>query len=169
MQVLPIIGTSAMLAGALYLSYLAANRDHAESPLISLPADVTSADQAARQISLVPNLRDDAFYAAITDRPLFQDGRRPVADSSELAEPDVEDTAPELPAQPQEAVPPDVQLLGVLAGGARTSALLSIAGDDPQWLAVGADIEGWALSEIASDHVILIEQERAHRVDLYQR
>ena len=84
-------------------------------------------------------------------------------------EPEVEAPAPEAPAPTQDSPPPDVRLLGVLSGGARTSALLSVAGDDPQWQDIGARIEGWTLDEIAADHVVFTEQERAHRVELYQR
>lgn len=170
MQVLPLLGSGALIAAAGFAAWMAASREQTVIPLITGPEAQDASGASARQISLVPNARDDAFYTAITDRPLFQDSRRPIVPEAEvLPEPEVEVAEPEAPAPPQDIPPPDVRLLGVLSGGVRTSALLSLAGDDPQWQDIGAQIEGWTLEDIEADHVVFTEQERAHRVELYQR
>lgn len=170
MQLLPILGTGALIAAAAAATVTATQQDVPDIPLIGAPSGAVTATQSARQISLIPNARNDAFYAAITDRPLFQQSRRPNTPQTEVvATPEPEAPAPEAPAPPTIAPPPDLRLLGVISGGARSAALLSLAGDDAQWQNIGARIEGWTLDEIAADHVVLTENERAHRVELYQR
>lgn len=170
MQVLPLLGTGALLVAAGYTAFTATQQDTTTIPLIGTQVGDTTTDQSARQISLVPNARDNAFYTAITDRPLFQESRRPIAPQIEEAEePEAEAPVPTAPTVLPQAPPPNVRLLGVLAGGARTAALLSISGDDPQWQNIGSDVAGWTLDQIAADHIVLTEQERAHRVELYQR
>lgn len=170
MQVLPLFGTTVLMAATAYVVVLATQQDVATIPVIGAPSASVELGPSARQIRLAPNARDDAYYTAITDRPLFQESRRPLRTEAEpeiVAE--VEDAAPSAPATPTERPVPDVRLLGVLAGGARTAALLSLAGDDPEWHSLDTVIEGWTLAEIAATHVVFTEKEREHRVELYQR
>lgn len=170
MQVLPLIGTTLLLAGAGYAIFTAQGQDPVTIPLIGEQGPATQADTTARQIRLIPNARNDTYYTAITSRPLFEAARRPIEeDAAPEPAPEVEAEEVEAPPAPTKMPAPDVRLLGVLTGGARSSALLSLAGDDPQWLATGAQVEGWALTDIAADHVILTENERELRVELYQR
>lgn len=170
MQLLPILGTGLLLSAMGFVVFSATQHASTDIPLISGPSNNAFSETSARQISLVPNARDDAFYTAITDRPLFQESRRPIVPEAETtAEPEVKAPEPEAPEPPQVAPPPDVRLLGVLSGGARTAALLSLAGEDAQWQNIGAEIEGWTLDRIETDHVIFKTQERVHRVELYQR
>lgn len=170
MQIIPLLGTALLLTAAAFVAKTAIEKERTQISIIAAQQNETLAGQSARQIDLVPNARDDAFYTAITDRPLFHESRRPIAPETEtVAEPAVENIETEAPAPLPQATLPDVRLLGVLSGGTRTAALLSIAGDDPQWQSVGTEISGWTLKEIAADHVVFTEQERAHRVELYQR
>lgn len=170
MQVLPLLGSTLLLAGAGYAVFLATEHETQPIPLIAEPAAQQQADASARQISLTPNKRNDTYYTAITNRPLFEQTRRPVSqDAPPEPEPEVEVEEVAAPAAPEQIPPPDLRLLGVLSGGARNSALLSLAGDDAQWLSEGATLEGWTLSEIAPDHVLLTENKRELRVELYQR
>ena len=170
MQVLPILGTATLVGAAAMTGWLAMGQRTPEIPIIGADARATPQGADTRQIQLVPNARDDAYYTAIVERPLFEETRRPVQDT---AAPVQDEAAPEPeadpPAPPAERPVPDVRLLGVLSGGARTASLLSVAGDDPQWRSVGDDIDGWNLSEIAASHVLFTDQERAYRVELYQR
>ena len=170
MQVLPLFGTTVLMAATAYVVVLATQQDVATIPVIGAPSASVEQGASARQIRLAPNARDDAYYTAITDRPLFQESRRPLQTEAEPASaPEPQDAAPEAPTAPTERAIPDVRLLGVLAGGAHTAALLSLAGDDPEWHSIATVIEGWTLAEIAATHVVFTEKEREHRVELYQR
>lgn len=170
MQILPLLGTGLIAAAAGFAAYNAVQQEPTVISLVGDQPGTATTGPTARQISLVPNARDDTFYTAITDRPLFQESRRPITPEAEVTtEPESEEVEQVAPAPPQETAPPDVRLLGVLSDGARTAALLSIAGDAPQWQNPGTQIDGWMLDIIAADHVVFTEQERAHRVELYQR
>ncbi|MEL7092554.1 MAG: hypothetical protein AAFN94_12545 [Pseudomonadota bacterium] len=169
MQVLPILGSAALMAAAGYAVSLALHSTAPEIPVIRASQNAAPQGNTARQIKLAPNPRQDTFFAAITDRPLFSETRRPVVEQAAPApEPEVEIAAPAA-APPSESAVPDAVLLGVLTGGARTAALLSIAGADPEWLSQGARIDSWTLAEVGSNSVLFKENEREHRVELYQR
>lgn len=168
MQILPLLGTTALIGAAGYTVFLASQQNIADIPLIDGRQTEVQAGQTARQIQLVPDARDDAYYTAITDRPLFEQSRRPVTAVVESVE-EVESEIVETPAPQAEIPTPDVQLLGVLAGGARTAALLSYDAEPPRWHSHGEIINGWTLSEIQADHVVFTENERELRVELYQR
>lgn len=170
MQVLPLLGSTLLLAGAGYAVFLALQHDPVTIPVIREQGAHLQGDASARKIGLAPNPRTEPYYTAITDRPLFEATRRPVSqEAAPEPEPEVEVEEVTAPAAPTEIPAPDIRLLGVLTGGARSSALISLAGDDPQWLGEGAQVDGWALSEIAPDHVLLTEKQRELRVELYQR
>lgn len=168
MQILPVIGTGLLMGLAALATLEAIRQDIPSVEKTSTRSDGFQVSPEARQISLTPSARGDAFYTAILERPLFHETRRPIA--PEIAAAPSSETVAPTPASNQDVMPPpDVRLLGILSGGARTAALISVKGDDARWLDQGTRIEGWTLLSIASDHIIFVEQEREYRVELYQR
>ncbi|WP_299695261.1 hypothetical protein [uncultured Tateyamaria sp.] len=167
MQILPLMGTAALLGAAGIAGWTALNQSTADIAIVG--ARVTGAETTVnpRLIDLTPNARNEAFYTAITDRPLFAETRRPFVAEAPALTPVEAEAEPEAPAPPPVLPPPEVRLLGVLSGGAREAALLSIAGGDPEWFDIGSDIDGWRLSDIAPAEIQLTQNERALRVELY--
>ena len=110
--------------------------------------------------------RNDVYYQAILDRPVFEISRRPVEPDTELpeAEPEipvmeVEDPAPELP---------NVSLLGVMSTGSRTRALISVEGNEPLWLSEGDKIGGWTITSAGEDWLELVAEDNKVRLELFK-
>lgn len=122
----------------------------------SLPEDSAAAPRPTRT---------DTYFAAITDRPLFSETRRP--NDMQSPEPVEQPTrvATEENARP---APPDVQLLGILADGSSYAALLSVNGADPIWFAEGTKIGAWTIEETGADWLELTLETERMRLELFE-
>jgi hypothetical protein len=82
-------------------------------------------------------------FAAIDARPIFSPARKPI-----------ESTA--VAGTSSAATPPDVALIGVILDGKTQLALLKREGAPfAESTAVGASVDGWEVTEITPDHVVL--------------
>lgn len=67
-------------------------------------------------------------------------------------------------------VPPAVQISGLVAGGRASAAVLSIEGRPPQSFNVGDElINGWQLSQVLVDEVVIERLGRSARVRMPER
>lgn len=93
-------------------------------------------------------------------RPLFAPSRRrpdrPVAYA-----------APPLPAEAPESPPPDLRLVGIVAGVDRAVALVSRQEGASLSLRVGDQVDAWRVDRIAPDRVVLREGEREQTYRLF--
>ena len=102
------------------------------------PADTPGAPEGARAAPLEPL----ATYAAVTERPLFNQSRRP-------------------PAAPVGAAPGELQrnfsVAGIMLSGAERIALVQ-QGGEKKLLSVreGQSLGGWTVRSIAADRVVLV-------------
>lgn len=110
-------------------------------PIPSVPSEAASARVADPAVS--PS--DEADYAALVDRPLFQPSRRPGQAPPDVV-PDVV-AAPPLPA-------PSGSLVGVVIGPQRTVAIVRTDGRSAI-LAEGDTIAGWQVRRVMRDQVQL--------------
>jgi len=82
-------------------------------------------------------------FAAIDAKPIFNPARKPV-----------ESTA--VPGSPTTVTPPEAVLIGVIMDGETQLALVKREGAPfAESLALGAVLDGWEVTEIAADHVLL--------------
>lgn len=133
-----------------------------------MPAVVTEAAPEAQQTkTAIATPRPDAYYAAITERPLFEITRRPIRPQEELPEPE-QVAAPE-PEPEEKPLFPDVILMGVLMTGDTPRALLAVAGDNANWMRQGQKLAGWTVTKIAADHVEFENDEEVVWIDLYKK
>ena len=168
----PAFGTALLLVAAISAGFLALN-----SPFSS--ADVIDRDTHSRARSagdpttstplLVPPQRPDIYFSTITNRPVFVESRRPLEVTLSIIEEDPESSPLREPEPEVEVdVPtPNLVLLGVLAGGARNSALVSLDGAAPEWVREGTYIAGWRLTTIEADAIELNETDQSLRIELY--
>ncbi|RLJ60742.1 hypothetical protein BCF46_0947 [Litoreibacter meonggei] len=171
---LPILGTAGLLsfvAGAAYLVSIPQSEVKlpAEDDQFASETVVNSPD--AGNTNMVPVAHSDSFYAPITDRPLFAQSRRPHEQAPAAIEEIPEEIVVETPAPVEMLVlpEPNILLLGVLTGGVRNSALISVDGSPPAWQREGSDIQGWQLNAIDADAIHLSAHERSLRIDLYRK
>lgn len=171
-QFLPFLGTALLLACLAVLANLVVTHSAEPIRLVDLGADEQSSEddiQRSEDLSLLPSSRPEIFYAAITDRPLFAEMRRPNRPEPEVPELDEEPFIEQVQEAPLSIAVPDLVLLGVVAGGATNSALISISGADPEWHRLGTEIAGWTLSKIDAQQIELREGERSLTIDLYRK
>lgn len=112
----------------------------------SANAALTSGAAVAPPVPEAPNLdlREEATYSAILERPLFSPSRRPVGPA----------------AAPSAAQSPGgLALLGVVAGAGRTVALIRTGEGSPATKAqAGQEVSGWQVTGIAPTEVVLERQ-----------
>ena len=92
-----------------------------------------------------------ASFSAIATRPLFSPGRRP--DLPPPPPPVAVTVAP--PPPPPAALTPPGTLLGVLISPAGSAAILKLASGRSATVAEGADVEGWTVTQVSADRVML--------------
>ncbi|MEM1159380.1 MAG: hypothetical protein AAGJ28_00465 [Pseudomonadota bacterium] len=171
MRLLPPPGTLILTAGLGLTGWQIA----VQSP-VDLPgqpgAGETSATAAAgqSQSTRMPlrRTRPDRFYAAITDRPLFNETRRPSAVGAAAEAPIAAPAPASEPAEATAPTPPEVALKGLMLGGATDSALIAWPDGRTEWRRLGEKIDGWVLQEIDPGFVTIINAGVTHRVDLYR-
>jgi len=114
----------------------------------------------AKPIALEPVLEDREEVLA---RPLFRPDRRPwqprLADASSVN--------PPLTSAPLDTTlpPPDIRLLGIIRAGVTARALIrSGATPTGKWYVRGDQVEGWRLSDVAKDRIVI--EARGQRQEL---
>lgn len=115
--------------------------------------------------SNAPQKRSSVYYAAITDRPVFSQTRRP-ADT--LVEEVVTEIEPAPQPEPQTAKLPTVNLLGLMDGTDKPRALLSVEGATPLWLSVGQTAGPWTLTEAGPNWLEITADDQKIRLELFK-
>lgn len=107
--------------------------------------------------------RPEAYYRAITERPLFAPGRRPVdaRTAAEQVEP-IQETPPSSPI-PE----PEFELLGVMQVGEQPTALIRPDDGTAVWVSEGQSIQGWNITEIEANSVEISRDARRISLRLY--
>lgn len=168
-RLLPLIGTGSLMVTVALLGQKAAETYQGQRAFV---AETTMPTNKAPTNTLAPTQvaqRPVVYYAAITDRPLFEPTRRPFMREEAVPEFTAEpvDEAP-APAAPTELPPPELTLQGVMTMDNNTVALIGINGDIPAWVSKGDTVSGWSLSKIGSDWVEISREARRIRVEMYK-
>lgn len=165
-QLSSVLGTLtlAILAGC--TSYLAVSKSRT-APIFQTdlrPEETSPISQPTRALQTLPSPRPDIYYAAITDRPLFAPERRPSIPRIETV-PETEEVAV---AAPVRRHPDGLTLSGVLDGGEYPKALIAVGSSLPDWYQVGDVVDGWSITRIFENAIILTEGDGSHRLELFQ-
>lgn len=167
-RLLPLIGTGILAATVTLLGVKMAHLSkikHVYSEATLTQATPTSPAQTTQVTQ-----RPDAYYAAITERPVFSPLRRPyvpkVVTSAPISKPVLVVSKPVV--QAAEAPPPEVTFQGVITRDERTAALIGLNGEAPTWVVQGDAIAGWTLSNIGNDWIEISRAARSIRVDMYK-
>ena len=127
-----------------------------------VPPPVRTPVSATQETVLPPKaafkLPDEANYEEILERPLFVEGRRPPSDEPEE----------EAPAPVQQDLPlPKLSLVGVYTTPKGTTALVrNLATKDTVRVRLGDRFEGWEVSEIDDQRLVLKKQNDEHVFEL---
>lgn len=166
-RLLPLIGTGSLIAIVALLGMKAAEVSQIKvtSPETTPKQNVPTASTHPTQITQRPAV----YYAAITERPVFDPSRRPYVPEAVAPEPVPEpvEEAPE-PSQPKELPPPELTLQGIITRDERTAALIGINGEAPSWVAQGDPVADWTLNDIGNDWIEISRGARIIRVDMYK-
>lgn len=142
----------------------------ATKPVSTLPI---KQQRSASDLAATPALGEVLDFSELSpvqaySRPLFSKDRRPwqapvVEQEQEVAVP----AEPVAVLQPIE--PPQVKLVGVSsAGGSDLKALMQFSvSPDPEWFIVGDDLEGWTISKINPQSVVIARGEQVMSFKLY--
>ncbi len=143
------------------------------------PANETQTEQDVPQhdLSAIPEettseirrtFHDQAYYFAITERPLFSANRRP---ASLEPEPVVTEPVSEEPPAPEPEEEPAISftLHGTMQSSGDNFALLSINGESPEWIRENDLISDWRLREVNPQVVTLEKDSDSIRVQLYEQ
>jgi len=169
-RLLPFIGTGSLLLLLVVLGRKAVEVYHAQPVIETIPEQVLEESvQTAQVRQLQITTRPAVYYAAITDRPLFEPGRRPYVEQAAAPEQMPEPVAePPAPVQATELPAPELSLQGVMMIDNNTVALIAINGGIPDWVSKGDPVDDWTLSEIGSDWVEISRDARRIRVEMYK-
>jgi len=168
-KLLPAAGTLILLAGAYVSAQYArvvfqGSISSVQSTGTARPSDSV---QQSTPVSL-PKPRPELYYAAITNRPVFEPSRRPVYVSPEQVEP--ESQVVNIATADDGLSPfPAVELLGVIRSSDSRSALLSIDGGAALWIKEGEMVVGWQLNRVSNEQVEFVRDSEREIVDLYKR
>lgn len=127
-------------------------------PNIQPPAPATPAatpeNQPKASASEPPPSLDQ--FETMVSRPLFVEGRKPLADTESTDETPVSNSPP-----------PEIQLTGIIETPDAGQIVL-VRGKDGKTKKIkpGDEIDGWKLSELAPDHVILQQGGKEHTLQL---
>lgn len=167
-RLLPLCGTGILIAIVALLGIKAAEVSKIK---LAYPEAAPAQDAPTTQAQSAKIIqRPDVYYAAITERPVFDPSRRPyvpkVAATETAPKPAVE--TPKPVAQAVETPPPEVNFQGIITRDERTAALIGLNGEAPAWVAQGDPIAGWTLSDIGNDWIEISRDARSIRVDMYK-
>lgn len=111
--------------------------------------------------------RPDVFYNAITERPLFSSTRRPIGFAAPEAEEEVAAVEP-VEEVDNQRIAPSLTLKGVMFADDHKSALISIDGEQADWVDDGVLIDDWRLSIVSPSQVELSLENQTLSFGLYQ-
>lgn len=169
-RLLPLLGTASLIAVVAMLGAKALEVSRVE---LQQPATLeTTQNSVPISDSAQIVTRPAIYYAAITDRPLFEPDRRPYVAEPQTPPPEPEPLAVPIIEEPEpvvqvEAPPPTLSLQGIMTRDNKNAALIGIDGADPEWMAQGEPISTWVLSEIGNDWIEISRDARRIRVDMY--
>ncbi|HHI70476.1 MAG TPA: hypothetical protein ENJ91_05690 [Rhodobacteraceae bacterium] len=169
-RVLPFAGTAILGSAVVILGIKALDVFRVE-PTIETPVEdsFAGASESHRESQQAMARRPEVFYAAITERPLFDPSRRPfVLQETTPAPQDPVPVAVEPEKPPEELPPPQIVLQGVITKNDRNSALIGIDGKPSVWVSEGDFVDGWKINEIGSDWIEISQKARNLRVEMYK-
>lgn len=160
----PIAGTALLVATfLLLLLQLVRVMDAASSDTIAVEAFELPKNDASNAIApTLRGMRPNAYYDAVTDRPLFAPQRRPFEPAVVV---DTEPQAPEPVAveEPQ----PIFRLKGVMNIDGGYRALVESSAGVTEWIEEKNELSGWVIEEIGPDWVEIKKNESSIRLDMY--
>ena len=166
-RLFPWIGTGSLVALVAVLGLKAMDvwqTKPARPVAISVP-DIAAPTATPDQLVQRPAV----YYAAITERPLFEPSRRPYTPETKTLPPEPEpviETAK--PDEPTEQPPPAITLQGIMAGDERNTALVGVNGGSPVWVSKGDPVADWTVSNIGNDWIEISRKSRSIQVDMYK-
>lgn len=164
--ILPFLGTATLTGIAAALGTLAFQTTPAAPDIVPTQTTDPVPQTTAQQNQTLPSARPDVFYAAITERPLFAPTRRPVDNATPAA---VVTQAPEPAVTAPVLTPPtDLKLSGILGGGTNRSAFVAREDGSGEWLRVDTKIEGWTITEIGPEWIVLSAGDDTFRLELFK-
>jgi hypothetical protein len=167
--ILPYLGTGLLLslATSLWMVLNLRQGQIAPEPRLGSTDPKISAPETSALVLPVP--RPTVYYAAIFERPVFSPTRRPGKTEDEIEEepqPQQDDLQVE-GEQPLAA--PNLQLLGTMNNGMRSSALLLPSEGTPAWIAPGDEVEGWTVEVVGKNWIELRQKSQTIRLELYPK
>lgn len=126
-----------------------------------------------KDFSVHRSVRPEIYYKAVVERPIFSVERRPFESSdvvSQAIQPEAMSEREILPTSPPL---PEVILLGALIADVSRSALVSVAGSDPEWLHENDAVsDGWRIVSVHSRWIeidnLLDDNNDSVKIDLYK-
>ena len=167
---LPFLGTGGLLisVGITGLGTYAA----LIKPLPEVPVQTERGSNEPAAADARPHSRrvlSGRYYAAVTDRPLFSPSRRPLTkETTGQTSAEHQDQIASAAAAPPEVLKtPQFQLHGTLMTAGQPSALLSTPDSEPNWVTLGASVQGWQLDNVENGRVSLKNGNRTFELELY--
>lgn len=161
---LRLLGTSFLLLILAGLCFSIFQNHNAVDHTRTVEPQVDTVD-AAKTTSTAVRERNDVYYAAITDRPVFEITRRPIVE--EKIEPTPE-AAIEVTVETPKPSLPDVKLLGVMSDGAIPRVLISVDEGLPVWLSEGEKIGGWTITEAGPNWLNISAGDNQIRLEIFE-
>lgn len=161
---LRILGTAALAALTLALGKYLLNNGLENDGSVIAGLEPTSVTKEA--VSTRPNVsleRNDVYYQAILERPVFEVSRRPVTWNDEEAILEPIEVQPEV-----EAELPQVSLLGVMSEGSHYQVLISVEGREGVWFNEGDKIGDWTIAKAGENWLELASDNKKVRLELFK-
>jgi hypothetical protein len=154
----PVVVSTAALAGLGYTNWLAFTEPIDTAP-IAPGAALANSNSDANAPAIEPKQVAIADLGETLTRPLFYAARRPLSKNN---------GSPGVIAAPVQSIEPaksdvvspaaaNLRLIGILSDDKSSQSVLiqSESGSPAKWQTVGAEFDGWRVTEIASEHVVV--------------
>lgn len=144
----------ALLAG---VNWYVLTRTIDVSPIRSTVPSVDTSPDAVRlmDVDVLPS-----SVSEIVERPLFEDGRKPLQSAEPVAI-DIDE------ANSRAAEPGVLTLVGTMQWGNAHRALIRVASDPlARWISVGGTIEGWTLKGIEKNSIVVERNSRTVEIPI---
>lgn len=169
MKPVVLLFSAAVLAALGAMNYMLASSPPKVTALVSRSGNEVIAMADAQDLSVSPRTYK---VTATLERPLFVPSRRPYVPPPPPPEPapakPAPVKAPPPPPPPPPAPPPNLMVYGIQMFPEGRRALVAEQGSgQPDWIAEGEAINGWAVAAIHADGVELRDGERSQVFDLY--
>lgn len=166
---LRLLGTGSLIAALAWLGFVASIPVEPATNIVVQAEDSGADATSERPRSMSTQERNDVFYQAILDRPVFEITRRPIDPEAEELEPEPEPIPKPVVEVPEPAPQlPNVSLLGVMSTGSRIQALISVDGGELLWLGKGDNIGGWIITGAGKDWLELAADNNKVRLELFE-